>query len=376
MIDLLTKFRRELHQIPELGLEEFKTSTYLKTQLGALGFKPFSLMETDVLVYIDRGSDKTIAFRSDIDALPIEEENDMTFKSLHDGKMHACGHDGHMSMLLTFATYLKAHEDELKQNILLIFQPSEETIGGADLLIQKGLFDKYPVDRIYGIHVFPELPEGMIGSKPNAFMAMSSEVNVKIKGRGAHGAMPHLGVDANVIASKFLLESQTIQTRQISPMKHTIITFGKMGGGSVRNMISDKAYLEGTIRAFDKETFQFIKDQLQKIARALESIYDCEITVTATKGYLPVVNDPVVYETFREATKHFNYYEFKEPLMIAEDYSFYQDKVPGVFFFVGVKNEAKDYVYPLHHPKFNLDEKALATGVKAYQAILKQEGAI
>jgi amidohydrolase len=376
MKNTLIKHRRNLHKIPEQSLKEYKTSAYLKEQLEAMGLKTFSLLETDVLVFIDVKSDTTIAFRSDIDALPIEEETSNDFQSNHSGYMHACGHDGHMSMLLTFAEYLSQNINKLKQNILLIFQPAEESIGGAKLLTDKGLLEDYNVSSIYGIHLYPEISQGTLASRPYEFMAMASEVTIKVHGKTAHGAMPHLGVDANVILSKLLIDLQTIQTRQLSPLENTIITFGKFGGGTVRNIVSDYAFMEGTIRAFSKETFAFIKSQIRALAKAYETSHFCSIDVEMTEGYLPVINDKDLFDLWLEANKDIPIHVFEKPLMIAEDFSFYQDKVKGLFFYVGTKNIDKGFIHSLHNSKFDFDEEALLLGVKAYKNVLKQSGAI
>lgn len=372
----LKEYRRALHQIPELCLEEYKTSAYLKDVLRGFGYDPFSLLDTDVLVYIDANSDETIAFRSDIDALPVAEETGVSFHSQHEGKMHACGHDGHMSMLLGLADYLKDKQAMLEKNILLIFQPAEESIGGAKLLCDKGLLETYHVKAIFGVHLFPELEEGILGSKKNEFMAMASEVTIKVHGKSSHGAMPHLGVDANLILSKLLIDFQTIQTRFLSPLEYSIITFGKMGGGTVRNAVSDYAFMEGTIRAFDVAGFNTIKESIRTISKQYETTYNCTIDIDMSEGYLPVINDPSLYNKWKKAMRSFTVHEFDKPLMIAEDFSFYQDRVPGVFFYVGTKNEALNYTYSLHHPKFNFDEKVLETGLKAYQTLLKEMGAL
>ena len=200
----LTQFRRDLHQIPETAFEEVKTHEYLVDVLSGLGFKTHTYLETDVIVYIDKNADQTIAFRSDIDALPQDELTGVSFKSKHPGCMHACGHDGHMAMLLEFAHYLKENLDELMVNVLLIFQPAEEKIGGAKKLIDAGLFKDYPVDHIFGIHVYPYLDEGIIASRSGFLMAQANELTISFKGKGSHGAMPDLGIDANHMASLFL----------------------------------------------------------------------------------------------------------------------------------------------------------------------------
>ena len=372
MENTLKKYREDLHKIPELSLKEYKTSSYLINKLNGFGLKTFTLLETDVLVYLDNGCKETIAFRSDIDALPVLEETGVEFTSTHIGNMHACGHDGHMSMLLGLAEFLSDKVDQLKKNVLLVFQPAEESIGGAKLLCDKGLLKDHNVSAIFGIHLFPDLPEGTLGSRPGEFMAMASEVNITVHGKTAHGAMPQFGIDSNLILAKLLIDFQTIQTRQLSPLEYSIITFGKIEGGSVRNVISDTARMEGTVRAFNRDTFLTILDSMKKVCDSYETLYGCTISFDRTEGYLAVINDLELYKRFRNATKDFPYFEFKKPLMIAEDFSFYQDEVPGVFFYVGTRNEELGYINSLHNSKFNFTPNALVTGLKAYKGVLKE----
>lgn len=365
----LTSYRRTLHQIPEIAFKEFKTHAFLVSTLHDIGFKTRTYLETDVIVYIDRQATKTIAFRSDIDGLPQEEKTHVAFKSKHDGRMHACGHDGHMSMLLEFAHYLKEHLDELTVNVLLIFQPAEEQIGGAKKLIDAGLFKDYPVDAIFGIHVYPNLNEGLITSKPGYFMAQANELTIQIKGKSSHGAMPELGIDANHIASLFLT---TVYDRiqKLNETMRVICTFGKLHGGTVKNIISEFATLEGTMRTYTKSEYDSVQRILNETKDTLEKKYGCAIVVHIHDGYPPVNNDNQLFETFKKAIDLSIFEEMPEPLLIAEDFSFYQQEVPGVFFFIGTRNEDKGLIHGLHSSQFNLDEHALLTGVQAYKDIL------
>ena len=376
MNKLLQKYREDLHQIPEIFFKEFKTKKYLKEALSEMGYNPMDILSTGLYVYIDNGNNSTVAFRSDIDALKVTEETGLPFKSTHEGYMHACGHDGHMSMLLGFAHYLKDKKDKLMKNVLLLFQPAEESIGGAKKIVETGIFKKLNVESIFGIHLFPDLEEGLIGSKANEFMAQANEVNITVHGKSAHGAMPELGVDANIILSKILIEFENIQTRMVSPLEYTIITFGKIEGGSVRNVLSDYARMEGTIRVFNPDTFIKISEGIHNICKGYELAYNCKVDVDIQDGYLPVVNDPVLYKVFRNAVSDFNYHEFEKPLMIAEDFSFYQREVPGIFFFVGTKNEKLGYTNSLHNSMFNFTIDALEVGLNSYITLSKKLGVI
>jgi amidohydrolase len=361
--------RRELHKIPETAFNEYKTHAYIKRTLEEIGFQPYTLLETDNIVFIDRGSKETIAFRSDIDGLPQNELTNHDFKSTIQGNMHACGHDGHMTMLLEFASYLKEHEQDLNVNVMLIFQPAEESIGGAKKLIEAGLFESHPVNKVFGIHVYPEIPEGIITSRPGFLMAQANEVTIEIHGKSAHGAMPHLGIDANHIASLWLTRVYE-QTKTIQKDSQVILTFGKITGGTVKNIISEKTILEGTMRTYTFESFKRLSLMMQQTAEQLENQFKCDIDITVHDGYLPVYNDETLYNEFKSIMKDFDYQELDAPLLIAEDFSFYQKEAPGIFFFIGVRNEEKGYTHSLHSSYFDFDEEALKTGIKAYIAIL------
>ncbi|QMS84593.1 M20 metallopeptidase family protein [Candidatus Xianfuyuplasma coldseepsis] len=376
MTNKLQQFREDLHQIPETSFTEFKTQAYLQKALQAMGYQPQVIATTGLYVYLDQGHSTSIAFRTDIDALPVHEETGVGFASTHDGYMHACGHDGHMAMMLGVADYLQAKLDQLQKNVLLIFQPAEESIGGAKQIVDTGLLEQCHVEAIFGIHLFPEIEEGIIASKPGPFMAMANEVNVTVIGTSAHGAMPHKGVDANIILAKLLVDFETIQTRMISPLQPTIMTFGHIQGGHVRNQISDRAIMEGTIRSFDKTVQEQMVQAMNQFARHYEQLYGCTITIDVNDGYLPVINDEHLYQTWKDALYEFPLHEFKQPFMIAEDFSFYGEVVPSVFFFVGAKNDKQGFTYSLHHPKFNFNPQVLQVGLKAYQTLLKKLGVL
>ncbi|WP_319200370.1 M20 family metallopeptidase [uncultured Ilyobacter sp.] len=358
-------YRRELHQIPELGLEEYKTCAYIGEKLKEFGLHPFTIAKTGVYVYIDAGSDETYAFRADMDALEAEEENDVEYASKHPGKMHACGHDGHMAMLLGLAKVLSKTEN-IKKNILLIFQPAEEGPGGAKIITESGIFEKYNVKGIFGIHLFPTLDEGIIASKAGPFMAQSGEIDVIIKGEGGHGGMPHNAIDSILVASKFLSSCQSIISRSISPLETAVISFGKIRGGSARNIVAEKTHIEGTVRTFSKETFGIIKKRILQISKGLEESFDVEIDVKLEPYYPPVINDKALYKKVAEKV----HIEETDPVMLAEDFSYYQEKIPGVFYFLGSRNRELGFDYPLHSCSFNFDEKILLKGIEHYINIL------
>lgn len=372
MEKLLKQYREDLHQIPELSMKEFKTKEYLLKELISLGYNPIEVLDTGLLVYIDNGNNETIAFRADMDALPVTEETTGIIKSKHLGNMHACGHDGHMSMLLGFANYLSDKSELLKKNILLIFQPAEESIGGAKQIVETKVLSKYNVKAIFGIHLFPDLEEGYIGSKPGEFMAMASEINIDIYGKSAHVATPEAGINSNIILSKILLDISLIKEQMKKKNETVIISFGKISGGTVRNVISDYSRLEGTVRTFSEKVFNEMITNVKDICHKYELEYNCKIDIEADPGYKVVNNDESLFTNLKNAAKDFKFHEFKEPFMMAEDFSFYQEAVKGIFFYVGTKNEELGYTASLHNPKFNFDSKVLNNGLKAYISLLKE----
>ncbi len=359
-------YRRDLHQIPEIGLEEYQTSAYIGEKLKEFGLNPIKIAKTGIYVYIDAGSDETYAFRADMDALEAEEETGVDYVSKHPGKMHACGHDGHMAMLLGLAKILSKTED-IKKNIMLIFQPAEEGPGGAKIIAESGIFEKYNVKGIFGIHLFPTLDEGIIASKAGPLMAQSAEIDIEIKGEGGHGGMPHNAIDSILAASKFLSSCQSIISRSISPLETAVISFGKIRGGSARNIVAEKTCIEGTIRTFSKDTFEIIKKRILQISKGLEESFGVEVSVKLHPFYPPVINDKTLYNKISEKVQ----VEETDPVMLAEDFSYYQEKIPGIFYFLGSKNIEKEFDYPLHSCSFNFDENILLKGVDHYLNILK-----
>lgn len=359
----IVRYRRELHKIPEIGLKEFKTAEYIRNELVKLGYSYFSVMDTDTIVYIDNGKDETLAFRSDIDGLQIEESNNVDYKSIHKGFMHACGHDGHMASLLALAKRLKLI-DNLKYNYLLIFQPAEEAPGGAKKIVDSGILTRYHVKAIFGMHLMPFLQEGVIACKEGPLMAMCAELDVEIEGKSSHAGLPHEGIDSIMIASKVVDGYQSIISRKISPFEDAVIHIGKINGGDARNIVASKVIMNGTIRVFDEKTFDFITNEIYKLHRGMELVYNCFIKESYPPMYPPVINDRTVYNRFIELI---DCKELNEPLMLAEDFSFYQKEVPGLFFFLGTKSDM--YSSGLHTEDFNFNEDILKIAVDVFETI-------
>lgn len=370
LLDDIVKNRRALHQIPETALEEFKTKEYLKNYLISIGLEPQEIVETGLFVYIE-GKDKEncIAFRSDIDALNIKEETGAEFKSKHIGKMHACGHDGHMTTLLAFAKYLTTMQP-LEKSVLLIFQPAEESPGRAKDIVETGLLKKYNVKAIYGMHLFPELPEGTVASKEGPFFAQAALMTTTITGKSGHGAMPHKTIDPLMAFTKIVDGYQTIVSRNLSPFDPGVVTIGKFCGGSAQNIIADTVNFWGTIRTFKEENTEFIIERIKEIHRGIELSYRVKIDEKIDIVYPPVVNDKKLYKKFVEIMKDMNYVEH-EALTISEDFAYYQKEVPGIFMLLGTRSEEKGFVHPLHSCHFNFDEKVLLKGVEAFARILE-----
>jgi amidohydrolase len=287
--------------------------------------------------------------------------------------MHACGHDGHMAILLGFLKYLK--DKKLKKNILAIFQPAEEGPGGAKNIIESGIFSKYNVKSIFGLHIFPNLEEGIIGCKSGGLMAKAAELDITIIGKGGHGGQPHLGIDSIQVASKLLEGLNLITSKYISPFETCIIAVGKITGGTIRNIIPEMTKLEGTIRALSTETFDFVKKKINDLSKSLELAYDVKISVQIADGYPPVINDKDYVEVLKDAiAKEGLIYKEVLPEMLAEDFGFYQESMKGVFFFLGSRNVKLGTTYSLHNSKFNFSSTVLENGLKTYISLSSKLG--
>ena len=372
----LVQTREDLHRIPELAFQEEKTARYITNRLDELGITyETGVAGTGVAAMIPGTEGKrTICFRADMDALEVVEQNRISFRSQREGFMHACGHDGHMSILLGFAQLLTQGRYILRDHVLLLFQPGEEGTGGAEKIVQSGILRRYDVHEIYGLHLFPGIEEGLLGIRPGPMMAQNSEIDLTIWGENAHGGTPHAGNDAIVIASQLMMAIQTIVSRSLNPMDPAVITFGRLQGGEVRNMIARRVTLEGTIRTFQEETYETLERRLREVVSGVEMAYRCKIDVDLRRLYPAVVNPPeMVNEWIRAQGKE--HVVLTEPVMLAEDFAFYQEAVPGLFFFLGVRNREKNLVHSLHHGCFNFDEKVLGIGVQAFMNILLQKEA-
>ena len=360
-------YRQDLHQIPEIGFDLEKTSHYLKNILHSLGYQTLDVAKSGVLAVMRGISEEAVAFRADMDALRVTEMNDISFKSLHEGSMHACGHDGHMAILLGFAHFLSTISKP-KKTIVLIFQPAEEGPGGAKKIIEEGIFEQFKIKSIFGFHLFPGLEEGKIGLVNKAMMAQNGEFDIVIEGTSSHGAQPHLGCDAILAASELISAYQSIVSRTLNPFAPAVVSVGTIRGGEARNIIANKVLISGTIRSFDPVQYQFIKTRIKEIDQAISLIHRVKVNNSIVDYYPPVINDSHLFKIVKESLPQ-DEIELIQPMMFAEDFAFYQQVVPGLFMMIGTKNEEKGYIHPLHSCYFNFDEKVLVKGVETYLKI-------
>ncbi|WP_156291911.1 M20 metallopeptidase family protein [Oceanobacillus salinisoli] len=361
-------WRRTMHQHPEVSFEEHWTSQYIEEELRKIGNIEISRPTPTSVLGIIKGKKpgKKIGLRADIDALPIHEErDDLEFKSKEDGVMHACGHDGHASILLGAAKVLADNTESLYGEIYLIFQHAEELPpGGAQEMVATGLFDD--LDFIYGQHLFSTIPLGKIGIKKGPVTSNSDTFELVIKGKGGHAAMPENSIDPVIVGTQIVNQFQTIVSRITSPLDSVVISTTKFHAGSAKNIIPDTAVLEGSVRTIQEETRELVKEKMEKAVASICASYDCDYEFDFQYGYSAVVNNEEMTEKVIDmATKAFGDKVFEYPLgMGGEDFSAFSRVIPGTYAFIGAMNADKGFDYPHHHPKFGLDEDSFIDGVK------------
>lgn len=354
--------RRALHQIPELDRDLPKTMAYLKDALSCLKCQVFSPMEGALCAWFDFGADHAIAFRCDADALPIQEKTRLSFTSGHPGKMHACGHDGHMAIALELARRLD-RKTSLAHNVLIVFQPAEETTGGARDLCETGVFAQHNVIAIFGLHLWPGLPEGTIASRREEVMARSCEVNVDVYGRSSHIARAEEGLDALYAGMQFYSRAMDME-KNLPPQIFRLLKFGKLTSGSVRNALSAHTHMEGSLRAFQDEIFFGMRQSLREIAAEVEAETGCQVVVDMNDGYPAVMNPSALYDKVKTIA---DFVELPKPMMITEDFSWYQRSLPGMFFFLGAGD-----VPALHADNFHFNESILTKGADFFENLAEQ----
>ena len=358
----VSKYRRDLHRIPELDNRLPKTKAYIEQILSKTRFKLINIWDSAVCAYLDAGAKSTIAFRADMDALPINEETGNSFASMHSGCMHACGHDGHMAMVLELGKRL-SEKSELGNNILLLFQPAEETTGGARTICETGIFERYHVRAVFGLHLWPDVDKGKIAGISGPMMARSGEITFTAEGRSVHLCKRHLGTDALAACVEFYAEATSLD-KALPAHVQRLVGFGRMDAGRVRNATPQYAVLEGSIRALNDEIFFKLKADLEVISKRISTTSGCRTSLSISEGYPPLVNSG---ELFDKAAKLFPIETTIRPTLISEDFSWYQQYIPGLFLFLGCGPSPE-----LHTANFDFDESVLEVGVRYFEAVAEE----
>lgn len=369
----MVEWRRHLHMNPELSFHEVETPKFIAKKLQEFGIEVRTGVGGRGVVGTLRGGKpgKTVALRADFDALPIQDEKDVPYKSQVPGVMHACGHDGHTSTLLGIAKVLSEHREELEGNVVFIHQFAEELApGGAKPMIEDGCLDG--VDAIFGTHLWSGLPVGKIGYRSGYTMAAADRFEIEIIGKGGHGAAPHETIDSIVIASQLVSKLQQIVSRRVDPLKPAVVTVGSFHAGNAFNVIADRATLTGTVRTFDPEVRDLIEAEIEKVVRGECDSFGAKYRYVYERGYDALYNHEQETRFFVDTMKQIhdeNSLIHMEAIMGGEDFAYYLQKVPGTFFFTGAGNAEIGANYPHHHPKFDIDEKGMLVAAKALLAV-------
>jgi amidohydrolase len=375
----LIEIRHHIHSNPELSFQEFETQIFIENYLqNTLGLKTQRIANTGIVALIEgkNPSKRVVGLRADMDALPITEVNDgRTYRSNVEGVMHACGHDVHTTSLMGAATILNGLKDEFEGTIKLIFQPGEEKLpGGASMMIQEGVLENPKVDFMIGQHVMPFVEVGKIGFRQGLYMASADEIFVTVKGKGGHGAMPHLGIDPIAIASQMIISLQQIVSRSANPIIPSVLTFGKIIANGSTNVIPSEVYIEGTFRTLNEEWRNEAHLKMVSTAKGVVEGLGGTVDFEIRKGYPFLKNDVTLTQNCESFAKNYMGEDKIEALdiwMAAEDFSYYSQEVPSCFYRLGTRNEAKGITFGVHHPNFDIDEDALenGAGLLAYLAV-------
>lgn len=364
----LIEVRREFHKYPELSLNEYNTKNRILNYLKEMNIEYTEFEKHNgVMAYIIKPENKiTIGIRADMDALPINEENEITYKSKNKGVMHACGHDAHIAMLLGACKILNDMKDELYVNVKFLFQPAEETVGGAKFLVEDGCMKNPDINYMFGLHVIPYLETGYIETKYNILNASADSLKIIVKGKKSHGAYPEHGKDAIVVASNIILSLQSIVSRNISPLDSVVLTIGKIRGGEAQNVICEEVSMNGTLRTINKNTRKEMIKRIENIVLDICRAFDCEGEVLwESDGYPPVVNDNYLVDiVVKNTEKLFGEDRFilkEKPSLGGEDFSYYLEDCKGAFYHIGCRH-SKQEIAQLHTSTFNIDEKCLVVG--------------
>lgn len=380
----LVEWRRRLHQRPELGFQEQLTAEFVAQKLQEWGIEhQTGIAKTGIVATLEGKrqevigerpqtiqNQKVLAIRADMDALPIQEENEVPYKSQHDGVMHACGHDGHTAIALGTAYYLSQHRHDFAGTVKIIFQPAEEGPGGALPMIEVGVLKNPDVDAIIGLHLWNNLPLGTVGVRSGALMAAVELFNCTISGKGGHGAMPHQTVDSVVVAAQIVNALQTIVARNVDPLDSAVVTVGELHAGTAHNVIAATARLSGTVRYFNPKFEGYFGQRIEQIIAGICQSYGATYNLKYWQLYPPTINNAGMAELVRSQAAEV----IETPVGIVpecqtmggEDMSFFLQEIPGCYFFLGSANPDKDLAYPHHHPRFDFDETALGMGVEIF----------
>ncbi|MEM9537883.1 MAG: M20 family metallopeptidase [Cyanobacteria bacterium P01_E01_bin.42] len=368
----LVAWRRHLHQFPELGFQERMTAEFIAQKLREWGIDhQTGIAQTGIVAAIaGKKPGRVLAIRADMDALPIKEENEVDYRSQHEGIMHACGHDGHTAIALGTALYLSQHREDFSGTVKIIFQPAEESPGGAKPMIEAGALKNPDAEAIVGLHLWNSLPWGTIGVRSGPLMAASELFSCTILGKGGHGAIPQETIDAIAIGAQVVTALQTIVARNISPLESAVVTVGEFHAGTAKNAIADTARLTGTVRYFNTDLADYLPQRLEEIIAGICQSHRASYDFNYTRLYPPTINDPKIADLVRSVA--FDVLETPAGVvpecqtMASEDMSYFLQAVPGCYFFLGSANAAKGLAYPHHHPRFNFDESVLCLGVEMF----------
>tara|TARA_B100000315_G_C14595281_1_gene598647 strand:- start:9676 stop:10854 length:1179 start_codon:yes stop_codon:yes gene_type:complete len=374
--DEIINLRRHIHQHPELGYEEHNTAKLISDRLFDYGIEVSTGIGKTGVVGLLHGNDDghCIGLRADMDALPIQETGDLPFKSVNDSVMHACGHDGHVAMLLGAAKVLSEKKDQLKGSVKFIFQPAEEGGFGARAMIEDAVLENPTVDEMYGIHLWNYQPFGTIGVQAGPVLAAADIFSITITGKGGHGAAPHTSVDAIVVASQLINALQTIVSRNINPLESGVVSIGKINGGHNFNIIADKVILRGTARAYSEEIRQMIKNRMEEIISGISSTFGAKIQLDYQDGYPATINSEIESEKVKESAMKILPDGVQKPYlsMGGEDFAYYLQKVRGCFFFVGSSpDEVPLFSVPHHCSHYNINEDALLIGASVFVQLIE-----
>jgi amidohydrolase len=375
------EFRHRLHQIPELGFEEFKTAEAIRAELKRLNIDRVADIAdapTATIALIGDTSKPCIALRADIDALPVKEQTGLAYASSHAGRMHACGHDGHMATLMGTAAILNSIADELPACVKFIWQPAEEGGGGAERLVSAGVLDGRigpKVSAIFGLHGWPGLKVGTVATKPGALLAATDNFHATFIGKGCHGAYPHLGADPIVAACEAVLNVQLFVSRESDPTDSAVVTVGLINGGTAVNVIPDAANIEATVRTLTPQQRKIAREALERRCRGVALANKCELKFDWIEGYPATVNDPAmadyVADTARRVLGPDRFIPVAKASMGGEDFAYYLEKVPGCFFLVGVEPPERDGYPSLHSDRYDFTDGALAVGMRMFVELVR-----